>query len=742
MMGPMRSGARLGWRRVLIVSGSVFFVALVLWLTLEVRHAGLGGAGKITSVVSLYATVGTFPLTVVSFVVGLAQRPTVAAMPPMADVEAAVLSLAVAVRVQLEAEERIRRIHDPFPLPVRWAGAPAHLMDHWPNIHGSAKRREAITLSGHGEHLADLLAQIPSRRLVVLGRAGAGKTIVASRLVLTLLDRRAEGTNEPVPVLLPVGSWDPTVATLRTWAVDQLASDHPILAPRDKKGVTLAAHLLDTHRVMLVLDGFDEISARLRVDAIRQINAQLGPRDWFALTSRPDEYAEAVETGDVLTACAVVQLKDLTVADVATYLPLTARRQHKNTQRTKWHPAVAALRRPDGAPGAIALRAALSTPLMVALARASYSDTEADPADLLAGNTAGANPDRLRVELEDRLLAGFIPAVYTSAIGDEGSPFPSWPVDGPVRWLRFLAGHLDRLQTQNIAWWQLSRAVPRPVIAVSTGTMVGAPTLLGVAIVRWTAQWTPAGRTIWTIAGVIFGVLCGLVAGTLAGTGRGMRPAPSRTQLRLHGQLLRALKYIRGQLFGWRAAAWIGTWTIGGLVGGLVARGSIGTSSVVISGSVAGLLLGFGLWFVVALVQGLGTVVDPTQTAGPGELLRSDRATGLRQGLISGAAGALLVVIVFWEQFERTYHMVSGSAFWVLAWVFGTLAATMMWVVIGMVWGSWLIARVWLALRGHLPWAVMTFLDDAHRRGVLRQAGGVYQFRHARLQQHLTTQKQ
>jgi hypothetical protein len=30
------------------------------------------------------------------------------------------------------------------------------------------------------------------------------------------------------------------------------------------------------------------------------------------------------------------------------------------------------------------------------------------------------------------------------------------------------------------------------------------------------------------------------------------------------------------------------------------------------------------------------------------------------------------------------------------------------------------------------------FLDDACRRGVLRQVGAVYQFRHARLQAHLT----
>jgi hypothetical protein len=54
-------------------------------------------------------------------------------------------------------------------------------------------------------------------------------------------------------------------------------------------------------------------------------------------------------------------------------------------------------------------------------------------------------------------------------------------------------------------------------------------------------------------------------------------------------------------------------------------------------------------------------------------------------------------------------------------------------------WGQWLIlSRVLLPLTGRLPWGVLAFLDDAYQRGVLRQAGAVYQFRHARLQHHLT----
>ena len=49
------------------------------------------------------------------------------------------------------------------------------------------------------------------------------------------------------------------------------------------------------------------------------------------------------------------------------------------------------------------------------------------------------------------------------------------------------------------------------------------------------------------------------------------------------------------------------------------------------------------------------------------------------------------------------------------------------------------IARVWLALRRRLPLRLTGFLADAHRRGVLRQVGAVYQFRHIELQHRLAT---
>ncbi|WP_259408389.1 MULTISPECIES: hypothetical protein [Streptomyces] len=40
------------------------------------------------------------------------------------------------------------------------------------------------------------------------------------------------------------------------------------------------------------------------------------------------------------------------------------------------------------------------------------------------------------------------------------------------------------------------------------------------------------------------------------------------------------------------------------------------------------------------------------------------------------------------------------------------------------------MARSWLPLTGRLPWRAWVLLADAHERGVLRQVGPVYQFRH------------
>ncbi|OXM47859.1 hypothetical protein [Amycolatopsis alba] len=51
--------------------------------------------------------------------------------------------------------------------------------------------------------------------------------------------------------------------------------------------------------------------------------------------------------------------------------------------------------------------------------------------------------------------------------------------------------------------------------------------------------------------------------------------------------------------------------------------------------------------------------------------------------------------------------------------------------------GGYFRTRRRLAATDDLPWRLTAFLKDAHRLGILRQSGTTYQFRHARLRDHL-----
>jgi hypothetical protein len=53
------------------------------------------------------------------------------------------------------------------------------------------------------------------------------------------------------------------------------------------------------------------------------------------------------------------------------------------------------------------------------------------------------------------------------------------------------------------------------------------------------------------------------------------------------------------------------------------------------------------------------------------------------------------------------------------------------------IWWSAALAAWWHTRQGRLPRDLTRFLDDAHRLGLLRAVGTVYQFRHAEFQDHL-----
>ncbi|MFE9259224.1 helix-turn-helix domain-containing protein, partial [Streptomyces sp. NPDC006879] len=367
--------------------------------------------------------------------------------------------LARELRSRWQREEEQRQVHDPFPLPVRWRPAPTDLTDHPENVQrllpGATPTR--VDLLGDLQSVAEVYRRIPSGRLLVLGRAGSGKSILVIRLILDLL--AGPEPSDCVPVVFSVGSWDATTTTLQDWLVDQLLRDHPHLARRTPSGSTLAAALIEASLILPVLDGFDEIAEGLRRRALESLNATSLP---LVLTSRREEYEEAVQAARTpLVWAAGIELADLTLADVEAYLPRTARAPGGRSQDgapALWAPLLAELRSCATGPSRN-LVGVLTTPLMVVLARTMYSEaSEGDPAELLDAERFPTPKSQ-----EEHLLAGFVSTLYRPRAVERGAAWfgsraRSWDPVRAQRWLGYLAHHLVRLDRDrhDLAWWQIS----------------------------------------------------------------------------------------------------------------------------------------------------------------------------------------------------------------------------------------------------------------------------------------------
>ncbi|WP_371593513.1 helix-turn-helix domain-containing protein [Streptomyces virginiae] len=674
-------------------------------------------------------------------------------------------SLAHDVYARCIREEEQRRVHDPFPLPVRWRSAPADLLDHRDNIRGTppGAAHGPLSLDGGLADIADVYRRVRSGRLVVLGRAGSGKTVLVLRFVLDHLVARSDG--DPVPVVFSMGSWDPTGTTLRDWLIARLLRDHPNLGARGPGGATLAAALVDAGWILPVLDGFDEMATGPLAVALRELNASSLP---LLLTSRTEQFAEAVGV-EVLRRTAGIELLDLDADDLVHYLPRTARpsapADRDGRAATGWDPVLERLRTdPDGGPGA-RLRSVLSTPLMVLLARTAYSDTPAQDPAVLLDEARFPTPEAI----EEHLLAGFVPSVYqqlpTAVPGARRARGPrSWDPHRAGRYLGHLADHLERpgrSAGQDLAWWQLrdSLGLPSRILAV----------VLACSLVTALADWLvfPAknlasGRSAAFALGtglldaLLFGPAVGLAFGLVHGlmSVLGIRAfEPSRVRIRLPGRRGRGAGPSSRRFATLVPAGLLGGFVMGlgcGLaftVGAQLTYGGVVVDAAVIEATAVNCLM-YGLVFALAgglvlgLVAALETPIDLGSAATPTDLLAVNRSIVVRQALF--LAPMLTLVIAFGGRLMTellqgvvgplTWPMADGLALGAVGGVAGALSYALAFTA----WGQWvLLTRIWLPLTGRLPWATVAFLEDAYRRGVLRQVGAVYQFRHARLQRHL-----
>lgn len=698
-MGDERSRtSRVSMAYLILALGGM---AGALWL------ADWFSLGTAATAVSLLPTLAPLFLSWVTFRANAEQR----SEQPL---ESVAERLALAVHRQWEAEVRVRQINTPYPLAVSWKAASEELTDPWPLLRGMAgdwpggpasdPAGWADTpegLADEGARITELFVhKVPTRRLLVLGPPGAGKTVLLLRLLLGLLAQRAADPSperQAVPVLFPLASWNPARQDLYAWMVDRLTADYSHLAgpaPSRYGAVNRARALLDQHLIVPILDGFDEIPPGVRGNALNAINQALPMGQAVVLSSRVTEYCQSLSLASGvsvrLTGAAGIELCPLSATASAAYLHRDAGGSGYAADR--W--TVLGARLGTTTPA----REALSTPLMLYLARTIYNPRPGelvaelpDPAEL--GDTSRF-PTRAAVETH--LFSAFIPAAYRPH-----SRYPCrWTPQQAEKALRFLAHHLQHnlRGTPNFAWWELHRAVKTStpqLVAWALGLMAG----IGFGALAAT-QTVNDGGTGWignAVAAFAGGIVLGFCLALpmwLAFETEGRQPAAR---------------------IGW---VWKWPWIAVSL--------SLAVLTAVIGGSAYTVVgVGLGVGIASGLVAG---PADPALAIGPHILWRRDRAVFWKLTVTISAGIGLGPWLGFGLSSEAGVAAGPGIGLWFGSGIAFSVTA----------WGPFAVASRYLALRRHLPRDLMAFLTDAHeRRGVLRQVGAVYQFRHIDLQRHL-----
>jgi NACHT domain len=703
-------------------------VVALLWTVWALEDGKNLGTGDQAGVLGIpAAALGVF-LSAASLVVAwLGYRADRRESATAAGTAAIVDGFAVAVRGEWEAEAGLRRLNDPYALPVSWTAAEEELAEPWGELIARPDARVGSVsgptdLAGRDDEIGNLFqVRLPIRRLVILGEPGSGKSMLLVRLLLDLCARRSSG--DPVPVLFSLSSWDPAADDLGAWLEQQLRTHHPALAAEYDRS-TQARALLEHRLVLPLLDGFDEMAPAAQAVALDAINRGLPAGHPFVLSSRTAEYRRALvpDTGVPvrLNGAAAIVLQPLGPDTTAAYLVRDAGGSH-GTSAARWSPVLARLgtHSPVGE--------ALDTPLTLFLARTIYNPRPGesngglpDPGEL-CDERRFPDADAVRTHL----FAAYIPAAYR--------PRPQkpcrWTPDQAQKYLSFLA---ERLQARgggtDIAWWSLASGLPRGMmtllqVAVTAAVWGLVEVPLGTALV----SLDHSGQRIEDLVVLLFIFLLSPVAVLLARIGRRGFPAVK---------------------LPWRPnRVSVGCTVIAGCVVGLL--GAMVSVTVVAPSALISLVLTATL---------TGWRVAPTDLAAktsPARVLREDRkalrtfATRMTLYSLLGwpllfflatAANALSQSSDYDERHlldQFSVASVGGLAVWGL--IMGIML--MVAIILGRAASaSWFLARHYYAVRRLLPRDLLAFLQDAHEnRSVLRQVGAVYQFRHLHLQHQLGT---
>jgi hypothetical protein len=274
-------------------------------------------------------------------------------------------------------------------------------------------------------------------------------------------------------------------------------------------------------------------------------------------------------------------------------------------------------------------------------------------------------------------------------------------------------------RTDGFVWWRLRDTLPRHVLPLVCGAVGGIGGLVGGFVASPGNPWVAAGGAIWAAA---------LAAWSANRAGRGSVPFVVD---RRPGGMARTLRSM-----GIEFTQLIRTSVALGLAGATISTIWLGWAGF-LELFAATVALGVVIAIPYSVREGLEKQLAPVgavRVVSPRASLRAsgyaDMLSAVLVSFFALCVSLALVMIVSplapagSEQFGIEHGLRFGTGF--------TIALTS--VIVGQSDAfAFAVAKMQFALLGILPYRLMRFLDDAHSRGVLRQVGTSYEFRHARL---------
>lgn len=416
-----------------------------------------------------------------------------------------------------------------------------------------------------GTRLSDVFDEAGGT-LLILGQPGSGKTTMLLDLARQTIDHARRDPTQPLPTVLNLASWAAKRLPLANWLVEELNARYNL--PK-----RVAQGWVDDDRLLLLLDGLDEVAAEHRAACVEAINTYrcdhgLVP---LAICSRTQDYRDLTAR---LNLHGAVCIQPLTPAQIDAYL------DGAGVELA----AVRATLRADPT-----LQELAQTPLMLSLMVLAYRSHSA--ADLLALPT----PEARRAHIFDN----YIEAMFARRSPE--IPYSKAQTIGWLAWLAHMLTHhnqtLFMLEDLQPGWLQTKaqRRAYRLTVGLIFGLMSGLIFGLGYGLIFGLSN------------GLIFGLLGGLISGGQAD----VRPTDTLT-------------------WHWQKAKF-------GLIVGLPSGVIFGLLGGLLVGLQGGLFFGLYFGLVVGLSGSAAIETRTTPNQGVWRALKNGLSIGLIAGLPVGS---------------------------------------------------------------------------------------------------------